>query len=351
MGDMDVKLAVYEVGQCGYYERGGDSRVGSSLTGLLSDIHSWISPGNVSIEHTKTFEKHEHGLYLPTYCFDIAKAANGDFLLTTWNETPADEGTQGSVGKAEKAGSADVQATQLPANSIPGYGTHFWFLPIKHRVVTVRFESQPLNGHQGMRLFMQGYLERFSPHVRLGPNTDEGNVFTRHVLGYARDGAALDADPENLVPKFHSGPIRNKAELDFIKENREKISNVIRKGRPSGGGNANRNLLDKLMDAMFGSSTSSRTLPEKNFRFELAYQPTEAELTKLFTDYETELVNETWEDIGFKFTNTKELKWMSSSTLKLDVAVGDALRNGPSSLASAAALLAELHQHRDKVLV
>jgi hypothetical protein len=182
---MRAKLMVYQVRQCGYFEFGANAATCCDLRKLLGDVHNWIHNVRPKIENTRTFDASNDGSYLPVYCFDVAQRENNDFLLTTWNETPSDDGTVGAIGRNERAGEADVHTANLPANSIVGYGTHFWFLPDRSRVVTVRFGSQPLNGHVGMNKYLQGYLERFSPHVRFDPAHEDADTLVRPIIGYA----------------------------------------------------------------------------------------------------------------------------------------------------------------------
>jgi hypothetical protein len=345
---MRGKLSVYEITECGYYARGAETHSCCDPPKLAADIHLWISGKKPTIEETRTFAADQNGTYLPVYCFDTARGAkHGDFLITTWNETPSDDGTIGAVVRNDVAGSAGVKTANLPTNSIPGYGTHFWVLPQQRRLVTVRFDAQPLNGHAGLNLYMRGYLERFSPHVRFDDPTMAGSVFVRNVLGYALDDKSADAD-EGLRPRFRSILLRRDSEIAFIKKNRAKINKIIRKGRPSDGGQTTKTLLDRML-RFVGADSKDRGLPDNNYVFEVAYTPSEKELSNIIATYQSE-EHETWDDIGFDFKGDPTRRWLSSSTLKAEIDVADGLRDGPSSLAAASALLDALQAHRQTVL-
>lgn len=343
---MQAKLTVYKIEQCGYYDDEGHHACCDPAK-CLTDIHTWIAQERPTIEQTSTFAGDQDGESLPVYCFDAASNGHNDFLLTTWNETPSEDGVVGAVVRSQVAGTANVRTANLPANSIPGYGTHFWFLPAQRRLATVRFDVQPLNGHVGLNRYMRGYLERFSPHVRFDDDSDDGNTLVRNVIGYALDNDA-DAADDSLRPRFKSVLLRRNAQLDYIRQNRERITRVIRKGRPSGGDQATRSLLDRALTFM-GARPNNRPLPDHNFTFEIAYTPTPQELHSIITRYQQE-EHETWDDVGFDFRGEPTRHWLSSSTLKVEVELPDNLSDGPASLATATALLAALQPHRTAVL-
>jgi hypothetical protein len=340
---MRAKLTVYRVEQCGYYAAGAEAATCSDLRKCLADIHEWIHGVRPTISATRTFNESEDGSFLPVYCFAVAQRGQNDYLLTTWNETPSDDGAVGAVGRDETAGEADVQTTNLPADSIVGYGTHFWFLPDLARLVTVRFDAQPLNGHVGLNLYIRGFLERFSPHVRFDPAVMEGDVFVRPVIGYALDNDAEEAD-DGLRPRFKSLLLRRDGEITYIRQHRAQIKKVIRKGRPTAGGPATRTVLDRVLTFM-GARPNDRALPDKNFTFEIAYTPTQDELRNIITRWQAE-DHETWDDIGFDISGDDTRRWLSSSTLKTEVDLPDSLHAGAASVAPAEALLQALREHR-----
>jgi hypothetical protein len=343
---MNCKLTVYRVEECGYYARGADTHTCCDLRKCLTDICRWISAEKPTIEKTCAYPGDDNGTSMPVYCFDAAAHGKNDFLITTWNETPSEDGVVGAVVRNQIAGSAGVATANLPTNSIPGYGTHFWFLADRQRLVTVRFDSQPLNGHAGLNYYMRGYLERFSPHVRFADPTDQGDIFIRNVIGYATDDDDEECDP-HLRPRFKSFLLRKNSEIGYIKKHRAAINRVIRKARPTTGGNATRTLLDRMLEFV-GASPANRALPDQNFHFEVPYTPTETELNNIITAYQED-DHETWDDIGFDFKGDPVRRWLSSSTLKAEIELPDGLRDGAASLAAAQALLRELQPFRNQV--
>src|SRR6266567_7764138 len=103
MPKLRVKLTTYRVEQCGYYQTGAAAAMCSDLHKTLADIHDWIHTGRPRVQATRTFNEDENGSYLPVYCFDVARHGDHDYLLTTWNETPSDDGTVGAVGRNDRA--------------------------------------------------------------------------------------------------------------------------------------------------------------------------------------------------------------------------------------------------------
>jgi hypothetical protein len=346
---MTGKLTVYRVKECGYYERGADAHTCCDLSKCLSDIATWVTVDRPTIEKTCAYPGDEHGTSLPIYCFDAASHGQHDFLLTTWNAAPSDNGAVAAVPRNDIVGNAGVQTRTFPQTSIPGYGTHFWFLADRQRLVTVRFDSQPLNGHYGLNLYMRGYLERLSPHVRFGEDGGEQNVFMKNILGYALTDRAEEADAK-LKPRFKSVLVRRDSEIEYIRRNRAKIKRIIRKSRPTKGGQATRNLVDRML-SFVGGAVNERVLPDRGFMFEVSYTPTAAELTEIIRRYDPDEDHETWDDIGFDFADGNTRRWLSSTTLKVDVELPDALRNGAGAVASAGALLEALQPFRGQVIV
>jgi hypothetical protein len=253
---MRGKLTVYKVQQCGYYARGQSRPACCDLRACLRSLRAWITDAQTTVTKSCAFPGDDEGTHLPVYCLRAAAVGQNDFLITTWNETPSDNGAVGAVDRSAVATAANVQSVDLPENSIPGYATHFWFLADQQRLVTVRLGSQPLNGHAGFNLYMRGYLERFSPHVRWEDDSDDGDIFTKNIIGYALDAESEEAD-QHLRPRFRSILLRRNSEIAYIRRNRERINKIIRKGRPTTGGQTTRNLLDRALTTLFGAGPAA----------------------------------------------------------------------------------------------
>lgn len=345
---MRAKLTVYQVQQCGYYQTGAAAATCSDLQKTLADIHHWIHDVRPQVQATRTFNGAEDGSYLPVYCFDIARHGDHDYLLTTWNETPSDDGTVGAIGRNDRAGEAAVHTANFPANSIAGYGTHFWFLPDRRRLVTVRFDSQPLNGHHGLNLYLRGFLERSSPHVRFENAIQDGDRFVRPIAGYALDDEADEGD-DRLRPRFRSTMLRRDGEIAYIRRHRASIKKIIRTGRPTGGDRATRTVLDRVL-TFVGATPNNRALPENTFKFEVPYTPTTEELNAIIARWQEQEEHETWDDIGFDFAADPIRRWLSNSALKAEVELSDGLRQEAASPAEAPALLEALRPLRNIVI-
>lgn len=324
------KLTVYQVDQCGYYTHGAETRTCGGLVRTLGHICKWLADDQPTIEKTCAYEGDDQDTSLPIFCFDAAALGSNDFLITTWNQTPSDNGTVSAVSRGGIAGQSGILTRNFPKTSIPGFGTHFWFLADKKRLVTVRFESQPLNGHHGLNLYMRGYLARLSPHVRFGDASNEDNVFKRNIIGYAIKEDSRTAE-SGLKPRFKSSLLRRDSEISYIKKNRAKIVRVIRKGRPTVGGAATKTLLDQVLTYV-GASPNNRTLPDQSFSFEIAYTPTESELNEIISRYAPDADHESWDDIGFDFKGESTRRWLSNSTLKLEIELPDDIRAGDGSI-------------------
>jgi len=125
----EADITFYNINKCGYFKYGNDTPEFGNVADTFAELKEWTSNEGMTLGETCTYEIAESEDILRTFCFGLIKnASTGDYLLTTWNETPSTEGNVASVETSKPVGEAEVSLTELPAGSIPGYATYFWII-------------------------------------------------------------------------------------------------------------------------------------------------------------------------------------------------------------------------------
>ena len=184
-----AKLNFYSVNKCGYYKHGASEAIFGNLPIILSQLRNWATQPQFCLDSTCTFSLTENdGDSLRVFCFDILpNNANGDYFLTTWNETPSNQGKVPSVSGNQPVGSAQVHLNEIEEGTIPGYATYFWFIPELNIFLTIRFQHL-LNGQQNLVKYINGFIEQRSDHAVI-TQMDDDNV---EILGYRKEELFLE---------------------------------------------------------------------------------------------------------------------------------------------------------------
>ena len=210
-----VKFSFYNVTACGYYARSDDSPVFGSLREILEDLRIW-SIGK-SIAQTKLYEPAEGSDFLSTYLLNI-NSQDGDWLLSTWNETPSTEAGVASIVRDSPLTNPVVVMNEIQANSIPGYATYFWFLPGEDLFASVRLKKRTQTGQKPMQKYLESALSKVSSYTFTEPTMGR-------IIGYGRPGE----EPLSLHPRFRTSLASNPGNRELILQNSEQISRVYRK--------------------------------------------------------------------------------------------------------------------------
>lgn len=331
-----TKLLFYSVDKCGYYRFGNEEREFGGLEDLLDDLSAWVHDGK-SLGETCTYEV-EEGDVLRTFCFDMVTNRQGDYLLTTWNETPSLQGQVASVSSGRPVGAANVHLTGIPRNAIPGYATYFWFIPQHNLFATIRFQHA-LNGHRNLNHYLKEYLAKWSSHVVVSNDQDADHS----ILGYRHD---QNSEVLNLRPAYMSSVLRHPGSTKLIVKNRAAIRRVIRKNLLLPHVIGDRNLVRTLLIGL-GIQDPPPTQEEVKVKYEFEHTPTAAELETIIAAWENE--HETrWDDVGFQFQGDSTIHWLSHTFTKHETEL-DVVREN-AEIVNAASLLKELSKHRHSLL-
>ncbi|MEX0597391.1 MAG: hypothetical protein WD512_12930 [Candidatus Paceibacterota bacterium] len=328
----NVKLNLYEIVKCGYYEDQSLTSSFCSLPEMLNDLQQWIQ--DKELQETKTYGLEDYQNHLPTYCLDLVRDnQTGDYLLTTWNETPTDQGNYASINLRSSVGQYELDIQKIPKGYVPGYATYFWFIPDLSRFCTIRF-SQPLNGHPNLKLYLKNYLKNYSGWV-----FDDGGIDEREIIGYGTNEGNIDL---KLNPIFDSRPAVKTGDREFLRRNAQFIRKVMRKNRVNYVNRENLNFVGNLFRRI---GINNDVLPEVDFhdvKFEIDREFTEVEIVEIF-DYWLQNIQEDnghFDDIGFKFTGNSDDYWLSRIIQKMEFEI-DVIRR-QEEVVEADSLLTEL---------
>lgn len=306
----EISLNFYKVDQCGHFQRGNDLPLFGDLSSTLDNVYEWINSDGPAIGSTKTFIFDEESSFLPVYCYDIKKNTDSDYLLITWNETETAEGAFASIRANQQAGSAQVITTSFPNNSIPGHPSYFWFIPERNLFATIRFGGR-LSGNPGMNKFMQGFLERFSQWVQV--EDGEERSLDTEILGYAEndEGELL----HHVKARFKTSLVRKQGEIEYIRQNRERIRKIIRKDEYTSNVEVKRSLFQAIFNHLGITDYTDQNQNTARFKYELNITPSRNDLEQIITNWQTRH-DESWDDVGFEFEGEAGVKWLGSSLVK-----------------------------------
>lgn len=326
-------IQFYQVKECGYYAHGKPNRAFGSLPDTLHQLLSWVDQDEIRLKDTETYEAGDSTNLYPAYCFDILyDGLVGDYLLTTWNSVPSSDEKIASVQEDSRVGSANVNLTDLPPNSIPGYPTYFWFMPSDDRFATIQFGS-PMNGHPQLKKYITEFLAKFTSYVvEVDPEGDE-----IEIAGYREDESDT---AKHFYPRFTSSPLRAEGKLQVIRRRRHEIRKIIRKNDLGDNlaGDTPLNFRQALLQQIgIINATDVGEGNELRAKYEVNYTPSESELEEIIEAWNASGdSNSGWDDVGFQFTGESKTHWLSTSLLKievdLDVQKSDGMVSGSSLL-------------------
>ncbi|MDO9597027.1 MAG: hypothetical protein Q7J47_04830 [Azoarcus sp.] len=331
-----AKISFYEISDCGYFKRGKEHPVFGSIAATLQNLDDW-SQGK-SLAETKTFEPADGEDVHPAYLMDIRKLGD-TWLVSIWNQTPANESGVASIRGNSSVGSAEVVMNDIEKGSIPGFATYFWFIPSRNLFASIRFQHL-WTGQQSLQKYVEAFLASFSNHVVYSDDDDQVEI-----LGYAND-PAKDA-PINLYPRFRTGLLRKPGARELIQQNRINIRKVIRKTVLK---------LDREEDLSKWQSLLRWTHMEEpakhpdkvRVQYELNGAMTEDDLQAIFEDWDAGHESE-WDDYGFMFLGQSAQPYWLSHTLARSQFELDVTRDS-EEVVNAESLLNALLENRVEII-
>lgn len=333
-----AKVTFYNVDACGYFKHGSKVPAFGSLPSSLLQLRDW-SAGKHLID-TKTFQPDDGGDLHPAYLLDI-REANRCWLVSTWNQTPANESGVASVLGDSSVGDAKVVINAIDKGSIPGFATYFWFIPEKNCFASVRFQHI-WTGQKSLQRYVESFLELFSPHVVVNmANPDE-----HEVLGYTK--VPNDKPIDGFIsPRFRTSLVEKPGDMDLIRRQVDSIRRVVRKTTLQLNKQQDLAMWQRLLQWTQMKPQDAR-LDKVKVQYELTAGITLGELTDIITNWEAEHDRE-WDDYGFVLKgDANKTYWLSRSLARCEVDLNVDRRN--DEVVDPASLLAALTEKRDELL-
>lgn len=308
----EAKLNFYSINRCGYYRHGAQEAILGNLSGMLSQLRTWATRPGFPLESTCTFSLNENGGdSLRVFCFDILpNNENGDFFLTTWNETPSNKGKVPSVTGNQPVGAAQVHLNEIEEGTIPGYATYFWFIPELNVFSTIRFQHL-LNGQQNLVRYLNGFLEKHSDHPVIN-QIDDNNA---EIVGYREN---ILSDVQELSPSFRAKLLRKGGEVYLIRQKRASIRKLIRKSTLDLQIEEEQSLMRSMLQKLGIIQNGNNGSQELNVKYSFPYTPSADEIDSIIDNAFEEGLSWT-NDVGFQFVGKSEVVWLSNSIVKHDI--------------------------------
>jgi len=301
-----AKITFYRVEKCGLYDYDSEASSLGSLTDFLNQLMGWSIKGGKPLEETCTYSIEESEDVDRTFCCDIVKnGVTGDFLLTTRNETPAYEGKVAAVKGASPVGTAKVEFTKLPKDSIPGYATYFWFVPSKNVFATIRFQHR-LNGKKNLDKYFKEFISKFSDYVVLSEEVND--TFDFNIIGYA---ASEEEEAKHLYPSLKTSIVRKPGQISYILSQVNKIRKVTRHNKLSPKLQNNQDFWQRALSEL-GLKKQRKLENDVHFSYEFSFTPSDSELKEIIKEWEKEHDSK-WDDIGFTLKGEQSPRWLSNS--------------------------------------
>lgn len=335
----EAKITFYNIEKCGLYEFARDEPTFGSISEFLGQLKYWAQKNEKPLEETCTYAIEESEDVDRTFCYDIVKSSiTGDFLLTTWNETPSYEGRVAAVKGSSKVGSAKVEFTKLPKDSIPGYATYFWFIPEQEVFATIRFQHR-MNGKKNLDKYLKEFISKFSDYVVL---SDDGKADI-NIVGYADDE---ESEPVNLHAYFRTSIVRKPGQIDYILSRYHKIRKITRHNRLAPRVAGSQELWQAALKGL-GLKKKRTFDSEVNFSYEFSFNPSELELKEMVEEWEKSHDSK-WDDIGFTLKGEQTPRWLSNSLARDEFELK--VKRTDDEIVDAKSILKELTNKRDEIL-
>ncbi len=335
----EARITFYSIDRCGYYQNvKGEVEFGDIKTTLV-ELNEWAFTNSIKLGETCTYvvEESEEGYH--TYCFDLAaNESTGDYLLTTWNETPSVNGNVASVSGSSSVGEVEVDLNQIPPGNIPGYATYFWFVPSKQIFATVQFQHR-VNGHQNLVKYLKEFLAKYTKYV-VSDRTDEG---VSKIKGYRE---STNDQTMSLSSQFATSLLKNPGDIAYIKSNYQYIRKIIRKNTLSIQTAEELSFIQRFF-VNLGISDPQLDQEEIRQKFEVNYSPSLEEVNTMIEYWESNHETQ-WDDLGFLLKNKQTPVWLSHSLARNKFELDVARQN--QEIVNGNSLLNALTQQREIIL-
>ena len=344
--NLDVRIKLFEIERCGYYRRRAGTPAFCTKDDFLDDLYNWVDGKSIIETATYTPTEEQDDNTLRTFCYNIEVNDAGDFLITTWNETPSLDDAVASIDVSGLIGAALVETAALPQGYVPGFPTYFWFPHDVDWMATVQIGNR-LNGRKSFDTYSHAFLDLYS---RFGVCEDSEDGEESIVVGYSESGNEEDIDHERKVyPRFKTKQLRRASDLDFIRGCVNQINRVVHIDRLTFQIEEDVSLWQSIRRKVFGEE-EGQLQDEHKMRVELETSLTLAELNRIIDKWGEEqaaVVGRQFNDVGFKLAGDSKVYWLNSAIASEVFDLDIPFANPP--VADAQLLLRTLSESREEI--
>lgn len=329
-----AKFHFFDIDRCGYYAGREKLPLFGELTKTLHSLKEWSK--SLRLVETKTFTPEDGSDLFPVYLLSIKNEGDA-WLIITWNEVPSNEGTMPSISKDAQVGTLDIHENKLEEDSIPGFATYFYFIPSMNIFASVRFQHTN-TGQQGLKAYIQSYLEEFSEYVSAYIDDDT----KLEIKGYRVPNNKYDDDEfEEVTARFRTSLHKNPGKWDYIRDNIKSVTKIFKQST------LHYNRREHLAVWQRISRFISKTTPlpksdHTNIQIEMETTLTIDIFEEIAENWMNRDVRES-DDVGFKIKGNQDVQWLSESLAKCEIDLDIKRKN--SEIIEPESLLKEIKKH------
>ncbi len=332
---IDAYIKFFDIKKCGFYSRGAADPVFGDINQSLTQLTNWARDGRDFV-NTTTYESDPENDLLSTYFCDWqGNPVTQDSVLILWNETPNNNGTVYGMPPRSRPGDTAMLTTEFEGDAIPGMPSYFWFIPEHNLMASIRFQHS-IAGKANAERYLNSYLWNKSPYRILNAESE--------VIGFSESGN-FEEGCEKLHPKFVAMVRKNHQLIDYLLENRSRITRMIKRETLSYQSRDDRNIIERVFSDLLNNApvfTEDRTINHT-----MQFRPTEQQLEQIVNNYDNLGPNSPIKDVGF-ILNTNEQIMLSGVSLSVEEELQvDRLEN---EIISADLLLNALSRSRGRLL-
>ncbi|WP_163122383.1 hypothetical protein [Acinetobacter portensis] len=336
-----AKITLYEINKCGLYKFKKDEKpILGDLTDFLEQLEIWAKQPDMFLANTCTYAPIGTDDSYKTYCYDIISNSYLT-LLTLWIEVPKTKGNKIlSVSSKATVGNVTVNTANIKKGDIPGYAAYFLFFKDKNIMATINFDHS-MNGRQNLEKYLTEFISKISSYAESEVQKDnDGNSL--EIIKYRK---SEDDEAEFLTAYFETRLVRNKTNIDFLKENFDLIRKIHKHNEIPFFKHENKAYWQKFPTF---SSSKTEELTAK-YSLEMKYRPCSSEeIETIITDWENSHKATKWEDLGFTVQGKSSPIWLSGTIARNDFEIN--ISRSKDEIVNPNILLTELNNIKNQIL-
>lgn len=295
---MEIRTTLFNITECGYYERGAEEAQFGDIDTILNDLASWSD--GCEISDTKLTDTDEEKGVFPIYLLDIKKTLDG-WAIACWNAVPTSDGKVGAIKLDTKVGEEpDISWSTFDPESIPGFPSYYWINTKLNITCTITPKGWS-NSIKSLERYIKDFMKSFSKFTLL----DENNA----VTGYSE----TDEEEMHLYPRFKMHLLKRSDEVKFIIDHASEITKVWKKGMLHQANIVDSGLMIGLLRWLKGKASKEVMHKDAHINVEVSYRPTKKEVEAMIEEEDANQDGARTDDIGFFFPAQNDYIWVNKS--------------------------------------